>query len=137
MIREEGIHIPFHFAAGTAGSRFLVVLRDEQRILGSRCPSCERVLCPVRAFCPDCGSNDMSEVEVGPEGALVSWTDVPGAGAFALVALDGADTGLLHKLIGEASGLRVGARMRVRFAADRTGNISDLEGFEPIQGGAA
>ena len=136
MIREESIQIPFKYAAGTAGSRFLVALRDDERILGSRCPACERVWCPLRAFCPQCGEEHVTDIEVGPEGVLVSWTEVVGSGAFALVRLDGADTALLHRWPKDAANVRVGVRVRARFATDRIGSILDLVGFEPVEGEA-
>ena len=136
MIREESIQIPFKYAAGTSGSRFLVALRDTKRILGSRCPTCERVWCPVRAFCPQCWAEELADIEIGPEGVLVSWTEVADSGAYALVKLDGADTALLHRWLEDAANVRIGARVRARFAADRVGSILDLAGFEPVEGEA-
>ncbi len=129
MIRAEPIRIPFSYAAGAAGSRFLVALRDERRLLGARCEPCDRVRCPPAAYCPDCGEDTTQGVEVGPEGELVSWTRVPGRGVFGLIRLDGADTALLHRLVGPTDGWRVGDRVRAAFAEARTGSVLDIEGF--------
>jgi len=137
MIRSSAIRIPFRYAAGTAGSRFLAALRDEQRILGARCTSCARVLVPLRAFCPACGIEMLEEVEVGPGGTLQSWTLRADGTAFALVLLDGASTGIVHRLLGAAGEARCGLRVQARFAVDRRGGILDIAGFEPAQGGAA
>ena len=46
----------------------------------------------------------------------------------ALVRLDGADTVLLHHLLGDAD---IGARVRAVLKDDRVGSILDVEGFAP------
>lgn len=134
MIAEGRVQIPFRYAAGAAGSRFGVALRDERRILGARCRDCGRVLCPPGPFCGRCGGAAGDVVEVGPGATLVSWTEVPGRGLFGLVRLDGADGALVHRLLGEAGGLRAGARLRPRFATERRGDVRDIEGFEVEEG---
>jgi len=52
--------------------------------------------------------------------------------AYALVRLDGADTGFLH-LLGEADtkGLRIGMRVEAVFGEERVGNILDIRYFRP------
>lgn len=130
MIREGAIRIPFKYAAGRTGSRFLAALRDGKRILASRCHACARVAVPLRAFCPACSGDDLAEVEVGPGGTIIAWTETADAGSYALVRLDGADTALLHRLL-VAPG-RIGQRVTVRFAASRRASILDIDGFEPV-----
>ncbi|MFQ5525251.1 MAG: Zn-ribbon domain-containing OB-fold protein [Thermoanaerobaculia bacterium] len=137
MIRQGTIQIPFRYAAGEAASRFLETLRDEGRILGTRCPQCRRVLCPARSFCGDCGEATAEWVEVGPFGTVVSWTEVPSCGSYALVRLDGADTGMLHRLLTPGRRPGVGSRVRARFAEQRSGSILDLEGFELAEEGGS
>ena len=132
MIREGTINIPFKFAAGGTGSRFLIALRDEQRILAARCPSCERVLCPAPPFCGHCGDETEPEpIDVGPAGTLQSWTQLDANRAYGLVKLDGAHTAILHRLVGDAGQWTTGQRVRARFAETRIGSIVDIEGFEP------
>ena len=132
MIREGAIRIPFKYAAGRTGSRFLVALRDGMRILASRCGACARVAVPLRAFCPACGGDELAELEVGPGGIIVAWTETPDAGNYALVRLDGADTAFLHRLLVAPGGCRIGQRVTVRFAASRRASILDIDGFEPV-----
>ncbi len=129
MIREEKIQIPFVYAAGQAGSRFLVALRDDGRILGSRCAACGHVSVPTRSFCPACSEGELNDVELAGEGRLVSWTEIPGRGVFALIDLDGADGALLHRLIDPPTEIAVGLRVRAQFAETRKAHISDLAGF--------
>ena len=135
MIREGAIRIPFRYAAGRAGTRFLIALRDDAPVLASRCRHCARVAVPTRPFCPACGSDDLSDIEVGPLGTLVSWTETLSGHGYALVRLDGCDSALLHRLLPAPGERRAGERVRLRFAASRSGSILDLEGYEPIGGG--
>jgi len=134
VIREGAIRIPFKYAAGRTGSRFLAALRASERILGSRCAACERVAVPLRAFCPACGGDELVDVPVGPGGTIVAWTETADAGNYALVRLDGADTALLHRLLVAPGGCRIGQRVRVRFAASRRASILDIDGFEAATG---
>lgn len=132
MILEGTIQIPFRYAAGKAGSRFLTALKEEETILASPCPACSRVYCPARSFCARCGAELEESIPVGPEGELLSWTEVRGKGVFGLVRLDGADSALLHRLLALPADAGAGIRVRARFAAERSGSILDLEGFEPV-----
>jgi len=140
MIREQGIRLPFSYAAGSAGSRSFAALRDERQILGSRCSQCERVLCPAQSHCARCDGAEVQMVHVGPGGTLQSWTEVSPSPArtdtskpqtFGLVLLDGADTALIHHLVDEAAPWSVGARVRARFGETRTGSVLDIKGFAP------
>ena len=133
MIREGSIQIPFTFAAGKTGSHFLVGLRDNQAIQGNKCPECGKVFCPPRPICPYCFQDELGFVDVGPEGELLSLTEVPEKESFGLIKLDGADTALLHKLIGNASEFRVGTSVVARFAANRCASILDIDGFVPAE----
>ncbi len=133
MIKEEAIRLPFNYAAGAVGSTYLAGLAGG-RLLASRCEPCAKVLSPARSLCPFCGCQTAEElVEVGPGGVVESWTTVPGAATFVLVRLDGADTAMLHRLVGPNEGndgsgqLRIGARARAVF--DSIG----LVGFEVAQ----
>lgn len=71
-----GVNLQFHYAAGEAASRFLIALRDERKIYGTRCAECRRVLVPARSFCPRCFAETREWVEVGPSGTLVACADL-------------------------------------------------------------
>jgi uncharacterized protein len=125
---------------GPVLSEFMTALAD-RRILGSRSAD-GRVHVPPAEYDPVTFSPPEELVPVGPEGAVLtwSWQPAPIAGqpldrpfAWALIQLDGADTGLLHAVdAGEAAGMRTGMRVRPRWAADRVGHIRDIECFEPV-----
>lgn len=130
MIHEGSIRIPFNFAAGEIGSRFLIALRDDMRILGGRCEKCARVACPPQPFCSLCGNSTTELLEVGPGGTLKSWTETRDGRVFGLIQLDGADGSLLHLLLGDAVAWSAGCRVSAVFADERTGGIKDIAGFK-------
>jgi len=130
MILEGTIKLPFSYAAGEIGSAFLVGLRDDQMVLAARCATCSTVTAPARPFCSTCNRATDELVEVGPGGTLEALTRQPGSGVFGLIRLDGADTPLVHRLVGDTE-WRPGMRIIAVFAAERTGRITDIEGFAP------
>ena len=100
-----------------------------------------RVIVPPVEYDP-LTSDDLTEiVDVADVGVVTtwSWNATPLAGqpldrpfAWALVQLDGADTGLLAAVdVAEASTMRTGMRVRARWADERVGSIRDLLCFEP------
>ena len=127
-------------SVGPVLGRFFGGLRDG-RIEGVK-TAAGRVLCPPLEHDPETGEATTDDwVEVGPGGTVTTWAwiaeprdqhplDRPFA--FALVQLDGADTGLLHAVdAGEEGRMRTGMRVRARFADERTGCIQDIACFEP------
>lgn len=141
MIAEARVTLPFSYAAGAAGSRFLEALRDDGKILGARCNGCERVLVPARSLCGQCGDRAGQLVEVGPEGTLVAAVSVAPAehrppdfpGAFCLVRLDGAGSDIVHWLRGGGE-ITPGNRVRAVLCDKRRGSILDIAGFELVSG---
>ncbi len=127
---------------GPALSEFMTALAD-RRIVGSRSAD-GRVHVPPAEYDPITFSPPEEFVPVGPEGAIItwSWQPEPGEGqpldrpfGWALIRLDGADTGLLHAVdAGSADRMRTGMRVRPRWAARRSGHIRDIECFEPADG---
>ncbi len=115
----------------------------EGRILGARLGD-GTVLVPPAEYDPRTGeSAGESLVEVGPGGVISTWTWVsqprtehPLAHPFAwaLITLDGADTGLLHAVdAGSPDAMATGVRVTARWAAERSGTIRDLACFEICQ----
>jgi uncharacterized OB-fold protein len=139
--------IPYRHTAGLAASRFFRELRDNKRIMGLRCPSCQRVLVPPRGFCERCFVPIEEWVEVKDTGILTSFTityaqftslpDPPYC--VALIKLDGADTGLmhyvggvdLHELEEAKKAITVGMRVQAVWRDEREGKITDIEYFRP------
>lgn len=117
---------------------FVNALKDK-RIVGVRA-SDGRVLVPPQEYDP-VTSEQLSElVDVADTGTVTtwSWNSEPRLGqpldhpfAWALVRLDGADTGLLAAVdTGAASTMSTGMRVRARWRDERVGSITDLVCFE-------
>lgn len=134
------VRVAFDYTRSTGPvlGRFLTGLRDGV-VIGARV-SDGRVMVPPPEFDPVTHAATSDFVEVAPEGHVVSWTWVPEpvegqpfdhAFAWALVLLDGADTPILHALAARPAQIETGMRVRVRWAGERVGAITDIACFEP------
>ncbi|GAA1536637.1 Zn-ribbon domain-containing OB-fold protein [Nocardioides humi] len=131
-------------SVGPVLGRFLTGLRDG-RFVGALL-SDGRVVVPPPEFDPLTHRATTDFVDVAETGTVTSWTWVsePVAGqpfdrpfAFALVTLDGADAPLLHAVdVASPDEISTGLRVRARWAAERTGAITDVV-FEPDTGTAS
>ncbi|HVA61126.1 MAG TPA: OB-fold domain-containing protein [Mycobacteriales bacterium] len=139
LVAPHAIEYTYTRSTGPVIGAFLTALRD-RRILGVRARD-GRVLVPPAEYDP-VTSEDISElVEVGDAGVVTTWVWNPNplAGqpldrpfAWALVRLDGADTGMLAAVDVEGpAAIRTGLRVRVRWAEHRVGSIRDLLCFQP------
>ncbi|MFD4243442.1 Zn-ribbon domain-containing OB-fold protein [Streptomyces sp. NPDC058525] len=136
------VEFPFTRSLGPVQSAFLTGLR-ERIVLGVKTSDGTVVVPPVE-YDPRTAEEIRELVEVAATGTVTTWAwndrprpnqplDTPFA--WVLVKLDGADTALLHAL--DAPGpdaVRTGMRVRVRWAAERTGAITDIACFEPHDG---
>lgn len=130
-------------SAGPNRSKFLIQLRDNKKITGTRCPACNWVYVPGRSSCIKC-LKDLDEwVEVSNKGTLVSYNvvfrrepiyPVEPPIVYGIIRLDGADTGLVHMLSEvELEKLRIGMRVQAVFREERVGDIRDIRYFKPLQ----
>ena len=130
------------YTVGLAGERFFRALKDEGKILGSRCDDCDTIYVPARQFCERSMDECTEWLDVGTEGFVESFTvlavdyddsplDEPKIVAFVRIA----DGGLIH-LLGEVDpedveiGMPVEAVLKPK--ADRIGAITDIEHFKPL-----
>jgi uncharacterized protein len=128
------------YTPGVAGTAFFTALRDRGVLVGSRCEACSYTYVPARLFCERCFAELAADTEVGPGGALVSFTigfvglegePLEEPETIGLVRLDGADSVLLHRVLDADEPLEIGERVEVvlRPDGDRTGTILDIDGF--------
>jgi uncharacterized protein len=125
---------------GPVLTQFMAGLAQRQ-ILGSRGAD-GRVHAPPAEYDPVTFAPPRELVPVGPEGTVLtwSWQPEPREGqplgrpfAWALIRLDGADTGLLHAVdAGTAASMQTGMRVRPRWADSPAGHITDIACFEPV-----
>ncbi|MFF3958608.1 Zn-ribbon domain-containing OB-fold protein [Streptomyces sp. NPDC001890] len=137
------VEFPFTRSLGPVQSAFLTGLR-ERTVLGVHTAD-RKVLVPPVEYDPVTAEELRELTEVAATGTVTTWAWNPAPRpaqplttpfAWVLVRLDGADTALLHAL--DAPGpdaVHSGMRVRIRWAAERTGAITDIACFEPYDGG--
>jgi len=142
IVHQTALTIPYSWAAGQHATRFYREIAEHQKIFGTRCPECGRVLVPARKSCSRCFADTTEWVEVGPGGVVKSFTIVHYAEpsiqpltppcAYGLIQLDGADTAFIH-LIAEVDvkTIKTGIRVEAVFAEEARGCILDIQYFKP------
>lgn len=133
------LEYPYTRSVGPVIGRFFAGLK-ERRIEGVRAAD-GRVLVPPLEYDPETSEPLDEFVEVGQAGVVITWAWVPeprkhhplaSPFAWALVRLDGADSGLLHAVdAGSEAAMRTGMRVRARWRQETQGEIRDIECFEP------
>jgi len=139
------LEYPFSRTVGPVQSAFLTGLR-EGLVLGVRAGD-GRVLCPPVEYDPVTSAELTELVELGETGAVTAWSWEPAPRpqqpldrpfAWALVRIDGADTALLHAVdAGSPESMATGMQVRIRWAGERVGSITDIACFEPAGAGTA
>ncbi len=142
----EGIISPivlkYDYAASAQESAFFRGLA-EGKLLGQKCPQCNKVYVPPRGACPTDGVPTTDEVQVSDAGTVTTFciVNVPFPGqrikppyVSAYVLLDGADIAFLHLILGvDASEVRMGMRVKAVWKPkDEWGTtIENISHFEP------
>jgi len=138
---EGQISIPYTWWVGEVGSRFLLALCDNKRILGNRCRSCQfgvmyrrgRIAADVLRILKD-GWNWVMKCGYSPHHCPISISSSTCQSAFfayAVIKLDGADVDWFISL-GRPNKLRNSVRVKALFKEDRKGHILDIDSFQII-----
>jgi uncharacterized protein len=130
------------YTFGLAGERFFRAIKDEGRLLGTRCPACEITYVPAVAYCERC-LNELDEwIDVGTTGEVYTYTllyedktgeplENPEMVAFVKFG----DGGLVHRL-GDVkrNAIEIGMQVEAVFkpASERQGSIQDILYFKPV-----
>ena len=114
------VSLDYLYAASPEESAFYRGLA-EGRILGQRCPACQKVYVPPRSACPSDGTPTNEEVELPAKGTVTTFciVNVPFMGqkitppyVSAYILLDGADIAFLHLILDiPAEEVRMGMRV--------------------------
>ena len=141
MVIHSGDAIqPFSYAVGLHGSKFFDELKNNKRIVGSKCEKCGKVYVPPRRVCGECFAENKEFVEVGPQGSIGTYTIVryafidPETGqqkpvpyGYGFIKFDGADTLFQHFIeLEDEARVKIGARVEPVFAEERKGTIRDI-----------
>lgn len=126
-------------STGPVVGAFLTGLRD-RKVLGNRGADGTVYVPPVE-YDPDTAAPVTDMVEVGQTGTVQSWSWVahPRAKhpldrpfAYALIKLEGADVPMLHIVdAGQEAAMATGMAVRLRWAEQPRGYITDIACFEP------
>ena len=133
------------YTAGIAGETFFREIKDNARLMGTRCTNCELVYVPATMFCERCFAQLDEWVQVSNLGTVFTYTilyrdldnqlmDPPAILAY--VKLDGSTGGLVHYLSEvDPEDVYVGLEVEPVFkdAAEREGSILDIEHFRPVE----
>lgn len=146
-IVEQHWDIRYQHTADPVAAHFFQIIRDEQRLVGRRCPECERVLVPPRPFCDRDFVETTDWVDLGSEGVIelstIVYLTIAGLPdppyALAYVRPDGADTAIMNYVRGVdlsdpaagAEAIKIGTRVKIEFDGRRTGRVTDFH-FVPV-----
>lgn len=132
------------YTYGIAGEKFFREIKDNAKIMGTKCEKCNLIYVPARIYCERCFASLEEWCEIESKGEIftytVGWTDLNGAQLdepviLALIKFDGVCGGLVHR-IGEISpdAVRIGMSVRAIYKdkAEREGSILDIKYFAPI-----
>ena len=137
------VELDYLYAASPEESAFYRGLA-EGRILGQRCPACQKVYVPPRSACPADGTPTSDEVELPGKGTVTTFciVNVPFLGqrikppyVSAYVLLDGADIAFLHLILDiPAEEVRMGMRVEAVWKPrDEWGTtIENISHFRPV-----
>lgn len=142
LVHESRIKVPYQWSTGIVGTRFFKAIRDDKKILGTRCGKCQKTFVPPVKTCGTCFSVCADWVAVGPEGTIIAVTQAlfdskahaVANPIFAVIRLDGADTNILHLLADPLERVPIGSRVRAVFKETRTGGILDIDHFQLVTG---
>jgi hypothetical protein len=142
LISERNFDSIFSYTAGTVRSKFLTQIRDNKKIVGTKCHRCNIVWVPARSSCAKCFESLKEYVEVADTGTVTTYTVINSYQPFyamkppfvlAVIQLDGADTGLVH-FVGDVNpeDMKVGMRVGAVFNEERKGSVLDIKHFRPL-----
>jgi 3-keto-5-aminohexanoate cleavage enzyme len=142
FVVEGKMALPYTYFAGRVGSKFITTIRDQKKIMGVKCPTCNVVYLPPRQVC-DKDFTDIRDkwVELSNTGVVTNFTVVryddkhlPRKAPFvlALIKLEGADTPFMH-ILEECTieDVKIGMKVEAVFAKETTNTILDIDHFKP------
>lgn len=145
IVQKGRLYVPYSNFYGATATKFFSELRDNKRLLATRCSSCNKTFMPPRSVCPNCFAQLMEWVELPTSGRLLTYTLVNyNYGSYyqpqqppyivGIVKIDGADTGLCHLIRQvDPKRLKIGMRVKAVFKGKRKGDILDIAFFKPVR----
>lgn len=142
QVWRGNLPVTSRYTYGLAGERFFRTIKDEGRLLGTRCSSCERTYVPAMLYCERCMDSLDEWVDVGKVGEVHTFTllyknydgsELIDPEIVAFISLG--DGGIVHH-IGEVTPeqVEIGMQVEVVFKPieEREGSILDIKHFKPV-----
>ncbi len=147
LVAEFNAQFTYAYSAGRYASYFFKELKEQKRIMGIKCPKCQRVFMPPRPACGYCFVRNEEWVDLGDEGLLWGYTIVqfpfldpltgeerPIPYGYGFIELYGASTRLQHFVTAsDLRQLKIGLRMKAVFREERKGNLADILYFKAVE----
>jgi uncharacterized OB-fold protein len=136
------VNLAYDYAASPEESKFFRGLA-EGKLIGQRCPVCQKVYIPPRGACPVDGVPTAEEIVLPDHGTVTTYcvVNVPFQGqtipipyVSAYVLLDGADIAFLHLILDiDAADVRMGMRVEAVWKPreEWTTNLDNIRYFRP------
>jgi len=139
---EGNIEADYYYTSGLAGEKFFVELKKTGRILATHCPRCDATYLPPRMYCEMCLAELKDWKEVPAIGQVEAFTvarldeeggPIAAPQVWAFVKFPGVRGGFIHKLSMSPHEAKTGIQVKPRLKPQplRTGEITDIEAFEP------
>lgn len=141
----EDVKLYGQYTYGIAGERFFREIKDNGRIMGTKCQKCQLIYLPPRIYCERCFGELKEWVEIEGKGKVHSYTavhiDLDGNRLnkpvlMTVIEFSGVHGGLVHKL-GEIAfeDAKIGLEVEVvlKPVAERDGSILDIKYFKPTK----
>lgn len=140
-VLRAGFDLGFTYTRSTGPviGQFLTSLRNKQ-LIGIK-GSNGQVICPPTEYDPKTAEELSEFVDLAETGTVTGWSwvhtprpkhhlDKPFA--WALIQIDGADTAMLHMVdAGSEDNMKTGMKVKIRWAEETTGFMTDIACFEP------
>ncbi len=138
----DSIPLEYHYTAGVAGEEFLRELKENGRLLTSKCPKCKNSYVPTRMYCPSCFVETKDRNPISGPGTVYSFTVVhedrkgkkmTRPAVVGLVKFEGVKGGIVHLLDVDPSKASIGMKVKpaLKDADEREGSLNDILAFRP------
>lgn len=134
------VRLEYTVTAGKHRSHYLRNLAAG-KLIGARCPACEKVYVPARGACPTCAVPTGEDVEVADTGTVTTFCviNIPFEAmpfkppyVAAAVLLDGADIPIFHLIRGcDVDDVHMGQRVRAVWDDELRPSLQSIKWFEP------
>jgi len=148
VVANKGfVRAEFSFWVGQYMDKFYDAF-ENKKIIGNKCPKCEKVFVPPRKICGECNKIiklDKNWVDLPNTGTLLNYTityyrvsDRAGRKAknpqmIGMVQIDGSDTAIIYRLLNiTLEELEIGMKVRIVWEEKPKGNPLDIKGFERV-----